>query len=110
MSDNHDDDSDQTPAGRRPLAGFGGLVDPVDIANTGIALATVATRLRHQADLADAAADRCREAARLGEDYGTPDRAAPLRDIEDDLRQLADAIHDTARTLRDARVAMRDRH
>ncbi len=104
-----DDDSDQTPAGRNPLTGFGGL-DAADIANTGIALATVATRLRHQADLADAAADRCREAARLGEDYGTSDRRAALRDIEEDLGTLAEAVHDTRRALRAARLAAKDPH
>lgn len=109
MSDDHDDDSDQTPPGRGALGAFGGL-DTADLANTGIALATVATRLRHAADLADAAADRCREAARMGEDYGTEARAAPLRDIEEDLGKLGDAVHDTRRTLRDARLAMRDRH
>lgn len=105
----HDDDSDHTPTGRGALATFAGL-SSADVANTGIALSTVATRLRHAADLADAAADRCREAARMGEDYSTEARAAPLRDIEEDLGKLGDAVHDTRRTLRDARIAMKERH
>ena len=107
MPDN-DDDSDPTPIGRGSLAGFGGL-DVADIANTGIALATIATRLRHEADLADTAADRCREAARVGEDWSTADRAAALRDVEENLGTLADAVHDTRRALRQARLAMRSR-
>lgn len=110
MSDEHDDD-DQTPTGRGPLAGFGGLVDAADIANTGIALSTVATRLRHQADLADTAAERCGEASRMGEDFSAKDRAAALGDIERDLITLADAIHDTVRAMRDARMAaLKERH
>lgn len=109
MSDEHDDD-DQTPTGRGPLAGFGGL-DTHDIANTGIALSTIATRLRHQADLGDTAAERCREASRMGEEFGAKDRAAALGDIEHDLITLADAVHSTIRAVRDARMAaLKERH
>jgi hypothetical protein len=109
MSDNHDDD-DETPTGRGPLAGFGGL-EQADIANTGIALSTIATRLRHQADLSDTAAGRCGEAARMGEDFSAPDRAAALGDIERDLITLADAVYSTVRAVRDARMAaLRERH
>lgn len=46
----------------------------------------------------------------MGEDYSTEARAAPLRDIEEDLGKLGDAVHDTRRTLRDARIAMKERH
>jgi hypothetical protein len=110
MSDDHDDD-DKTPTGRGPLAGFGGLVDAADIANTGIALATVATRFRHQADLADAAAQRCGEASRMGEDFSAKDRAAALADIEHDLITIADAVHNTIRAVRQARMAaLKERH
>lgn len=103
MSDNDDDDA--TPAGRTPIIGG---PDATDIANAGIALATIATRLRHQADLADAASERCREAARMGVDFSAKDRGAAFRDIEDDICVLADALHDTRRVLTSARMASKE--
>lgn len=106
MADPHDDDPTPPP----PPGGVAAGTVEADIASTGIALATVATRLRHQADLADAAASRCAEAARMGEDFSTGDRAAALRDIEHELETLGEAVHDTRRALRRARMDIRDAH
>ncbi len=104
MPDN--DPDDRTPA-RREIPPRG--PDAADIANTALALATVATRLRHAADLADAAAERCGQAARMGEEYSAQDRATAMRDIEEDLGSLGEAIHDTRRALRSARHDAKDR-
>jgi hypothetical protein len=104
----HDDDDDKTPARRRDPEHGG--PDAADIANTGLALATVATRLRHCADLADAAARRCSEAARMGEEFSAQDRSTALRDSEHELETLAEAVHDTRRAMRDARRDIKGRH
>lgn len=104
MADPDDPDTTPTPS---PPGGIAAGTEQADIASTGIALATVATRLRHQADLADAAAERCREAARVGEGFSAHDRGAALRDVEEGLGTLAEAIHDTRRALRSVRLRER---
>lgn len=75
------------------------------LANTALALSTASTRLTATAELMDAIASSCAEASRLVDEYEGPDRAALLAGLEEELGQLAEAVHDTRRAVRSARLA-----
>lgn len=101
-ADAETEDDDKTPT-RREFAD-----DASDLADTAIAFTTVATRLRNAAELAETAAERCKEAARLVGHYGKADRAALLRDLEEQLGTLTESMHDTRRAVRTTRLGRKE--
>jgi len=92
---------DKTPARIAPVSAAA-----VQFADAALALSTVATRLRAAADLAEAAAVRSAEAARLVDGDGGGDDLPVLLEYEDLLGELADGVHDTRRAVRTARMAL----
>jgi hypothetical protein len=77
------------------------------LANAALALATAATRLAAASELVESVAGRCAEAARVVDAYDGPDREQLLAGLEDELGHLAEAIHDTRRAMRKARLRMK---